>query len=87
LPAPESPPEDQKAERREHENDSDVAYQALLEVVPEEQDVHADYDGYQREHVEHDACPSYHGLVLHDGVRQGRRPKVTSPLGAGLSPG
>jgi hypothetical protein len=49
--------------------------------VPEEQDVHADHDGYQREHVQHDAYLSCHGLVLHDGVGQERRPEVTSALG------
>jgi hypothetical protein len=36
-------------------------------VVPEEQNVHADHDGYQRKHVKHDACLSCHSLVLHDG--------------------
>jgi hypothetical protein len=29
--------------------------------VPEEQDVHADHDGYHREHVKHDGCPASHG--------------------------
>jgi hypothetical protein len=33
-------------------------------VVPEEQDVHADHDGYQREHVKHDGYPSSHRFVL-----------------------
>jgi hypothetical protein len=80
LPTPEFS-EDQEAERREHQNDPDVGYQPLREVVPEEQDVHADHDGYQREHVHHDAYLSCHGLVLHDGVGQVRRTKVTSPLG------
>jgi hypothetical protein len=32
--------------------------------VPEEQDVHADHDGYQREHVRHHGCPSSHCFVL-----------------------
>ncbi len=80
LPAPESS-EDQETERREHQNNPDVGYQPLREVVPEEQDVHADHDGYQREHVQHDGYLSCHDLVLHDGVRQERRPKVTSALG------
>ena len=43
-------------ERPEHENDYDVHYQPLPEPVPEEQDVHADHDDYQREHVKHDGC-------------------------------
>jgi len=33
-------------------------------MVLEEQDVHADHDGYQREHVKHDACLSSHRFVL-----------------------
>ena len=66
LSAPESS-EDQETERREHQNDPDVGYQPLREVVPEDQNVHADHDGYQRKHVKHDACLSCHSLVLHDG--------------------
>jgi hypothetical protein len=43
---------------------SDVYYQPLPEVVPEEQDVHADHDGYQREHVKYDGYLSSHRFVL-----------------------
>jgi hypothetical protein len=32
--------------------------------MPEEQDVHADHDGYQRDHVEHDASLSSHRPTL-----------------------
>src|ERR1035438_194671 len=33
--------------------------------MPEEQDVHADHDGYHREHVKHDAClPSHRSTLL-----------------------
>jgi len=32
--------------------------QPLPEPVPKEQDVHADHDGYHREHVKHDGCLS-----------------------------
>jgi hypothetical protein len=39
-------------------------YQPLPEPVPEEQDVHADHDGYQREHVKHDGCLSSHPSFL-----------------------
>ena len=28
------------------------------------QDIHADHDGYQREHVKHDGCLSYHPSFL-----------------------
>ena len=57
-------------ERREHQDNPDVYHQALPEPMPEEQDVHADHDGYQREHVKHDAClPSHRStLLLEDGV-------------------
>ena len=45
-----------QTERREHEDNPDVGHQALPEPVSEEQDIHADYDGYQRKHVKPDAC-------------------------------
>jgi hypothetical protein len=32
--------------------------------MAEEQDVHADHDGYQREHVKHDACLPSHRSTL-----------------------
>ena len=51
-------------ERREYQDDSDVDYQPLPDVVPEEQDVRADHDGYQRDHVKHDDCASSHYFVL-----------------------
>ena len=38
-------------ERREHQDNSHVYQQALPEPVPEEQNIHADHDGYQCEHV------------------------------------
>jgi hypothetical protein len=53
-----------QTERREHQDNPDIYDQALPEVVPEEQDVHADHDGYQREHVKHDRCLSSHRFVL-----------------------
>ena len=43
-----SPRKIRKPNAAEHQNDPDVGYQPLREVVPEEQDVHADHDGYQR---------------------------------------
>jgi hypothetical protein len=43
---------------------SDVHHQPLPEPVPEEQDIHADHDGYQREHVKHDGCLSSHTSFL-----------------------
>lgn len=38
-------------EPSEHQDNSDVYYQPLQDLVPEEEDVHADNDRYQREHV------------------------------------
>jgi hypothetical protein len=35
-------------------------------VVSEEQDVHADHDGYQREHVKHDGHGSHRCWALRD---------------------
>jgi len=57
-------------ERREQQDNSDVYDQALPEQMPEEQDVRTDHDGYQREHVKHDAClPSHRStLLLEDRV-------------------
>src|SRR5262249_54615210 len=51
-------------ERCEHQDYSDVHHQPFPEPVPEEQDVHADNDGYQREHVKHDDCLSSHPAFL-----------------------
>jgi len=47
-----------------HQDNSDVHHQPLPEPVPEEQDVHADHDGHQREHVKHDGCLSSHPSFL-----------------------
>jgi hypothetical protein len=51
-------------ERPEHQDYSDVHHQPLPEPIPEEQDIQADYDGYQREHVKHDRCLSSHRSFL-----------------------
>jgi len=51
-------------ERREYQDNSDVYHQPFPEPVPEEQDVHADNDGYQREPVKHDGCLSSHPAFL-----------------------
>ena len=47
-------------------------------MVPEEQDVHADHDGYQGEHVKHDGCLSSHRFLLLCATER-------SKSGAGLS--
>jgi hypothetical protein len=49
-------------DRREHHDNSDVRYQPLPELVPEEHDVHADHDGYKHEHVRR--CLSAHRPIL-----------------------
>ncbi len=81
-------------ERPEHQNNSDVCYQPLREVVPEEQDVHADHDGYERERVKHDGCLSSHRLSMcqAQGFREGRtssfkRVGVVGGVGAALALG
>src|SRR5262245_43304183 len=51
-------------ERCDHQDYSAVHHQPSQEPVPEEQDVHADNDGYQREHVKHDDCLSSHPAFL-----------------------
>src|SRR5271166_5639669 len=57
-----------QVERREHQDNPDVYHQALPEPMPEEQDVHADHDGYQREYVQNHAClPSHRSTLLLEG--------------------
>ena len=61
-----------QVERRKYKDNSDVYYQSQPELVPEEQDVHADHDGYHRKHVKHNGRLSSHRLFLPlcDGVEQ-----------------
>lgn len=61
-----------QVERPKYQDNSDVCYQPRPELVPEEQDVHTDHDGYHREHVKHDDRLSSHRLFspLRDGVEQ-----------------
>lgn len=62
--------QESQIERPEHQDDADVHHQPLPYPVPEEQDVDADHDSYQREHIERDG-----GLLAHpsflpaDGAR------------------
>jgi hypothetical protein len=56
--------QESQVERRENQNDSDVHHQPLPEPVPKEQNVHADHDGDQREHVKHDDFIPSHALFL-----------------------
>ena len=51
-------------ERHEHQDNSDVYCQPRPELVPEEQDVHADHYAYHREHVKYGGCLSSHCFVL-----------------------
>jgi hypothetical protein len=53
-----------EVEGPEYQNYSDVGDQPGPELMPEEQDVHADHDGYQRKHVKHDSCPTSHRLIV-----------------------
>jgi hypothetical protein len=47
-------------------------------VASEEQDVHADHDGYHREHVKRDGYPVSHRLILVSttAARLTRRPRL-----------
>ena len=51
-------------DRREYQDNPDVNDQPNPELVPEEQDVHADHDGYHREHVKRGGYPVSHRLTL-----------------------
>jgi len=53
-----------EVERPEHQDDPDVHRQPLPEPVPEEQDVHANHNGYQHEHVQRDGKPFSHPSLL-----------------------
>src|SRR5262245_50276524 len=69
-------------ERREHQDNSDVYYQPLPEAVPEEQDVHADHDGYQREHVNHDGRLSSHPSFLRRAAEGSQSGSRTTSVGS-----
>jgi len=57
--------QERQIERREYHNNPDVCDQPLQEVMPEEQDVHADDDRHHRDDVKHDGGPcSRHSKVL-----------------------
>jgi len=66
---------ERQIERREHQDNSDVHHQPRPELVPEEQDVHADHNAYQREHVKYDGSLSAHlsFLLRAAGVEPERR--------------
>jgi hypothetical protein len=60
-------------ERHEYQDNSDVCYEPLPEVVPQEEDVHADHDAYHGEHVKHDGGLSSHCFVLVCAAELGER--------------
>jgi hypothetical protein len=45
--------EESQVEGCKHQNDSDVHHQSIPEIVPEDQDIQSDDDGYHRHHVRH----------------------------------
>ena len=45
-------------------------------MVPEEQDVHAGHDGYQRKHVKHDGCLSSHRFVLLGATKRSKNGRL-----------
>ena len=51
-------------DRRKNQDNSDVNDQPIPELVPEEQDVHADHEGYHREHVKREGYPVSHRFIL-----------------------
>jgi hypothetical protein len=54
-----------QTERGEYQDDPDVYYQPIPELVPEEQDVNTDNDGNQRKHEKYDGClPSHRSCLL-----------------------
>ncbi|MGZ4230099.1 MAG: hypothetical protein ACXVVQ_01580 [Solirubrobacteraceae bacterium] len=76
-----------QSECREHQNNPDVHYQPLPEPVPEEQDVYADDNGYQRENVSTTAvCLPiaffYHPCDAFDTLRARSQPRSPSSSSA-----
>jgi hypothetical protein len=65
--------QERQIECREYHDDPGVYQQPRPEVVPEEQDVHADHYGYQGEHVKHDGCLSSHQFVLLRATERSKR--------------
>ena len=57
-------PQEPQTKGREHQDDPYVYYQPFPELVLEEQDVHTDHDGHQREHVKCDGRLSSHRSCL-----------------------
>jgi hypothetical protein len=53
-------PEESQVESNEHQDNADIHCQPLPELVSEEHEIHADYDGHHRHHVKHDSYPSAH---------------------------
>lgn len=53
-----------EVERDEHQDNPDVCYQPLPDLIPEEQDVRADHHSYHREHVKRDGCLVSHRFCL-----------------------
>jgi hypothetical protein len=74
---------------RKYQDNSDVYDQPIPEVVPEEQDVHADHDGYHREHVKHDDCSASHRFILVCTMldRLTCRPRLIRALGSAATEG
>ena len=62
-----------EVERHEDQDNTDVYRQALPEVVPEEQDVHADHDAYKRKYIKNGCCLSSHRIVLLCGPDDGKK--------------
>ena len=73
-----------QTERREHQDNSDVRYQPLPEMSPEEQNVHDDHDGYQREHVQRDSCLPSHRSVLLPAMQWSKVGAVSAQPGRAL---
>jgi hypothetical protein len=72
APLPSRALQESQIERNEYQDNADVCYQPFREVVPEEEDVHADHDGDQREHVKHYDCVSHRYVLYRRRKRQQR---------------
>ena len=53
-------PEKPQVESRKHQDDTDIHYQPFPELVSEELEIYADYDGHHRHHAKHDSHLSAH---------------------------
>jgi hypothetical protein len=57
-------PDESQVESCEHRDNANIRYQPFPELVPEEHEIHTDYNGCHRHHVKHDSYLFAHFSTL-----------------------